>query len=663
MAMPAAPPPGQAVHDRRQMAWAAAALVFGGAPHMFAVVPWVPLVVLGIACWRILAAARGWPLPSLWIRLPITVGAFLAVAINYRSISGVEAGSALLLVMGGMKLLETRSERDRILVVFIGLFLLFAVFLREQAIWSLAWLAGGLLALATALVQTVRRERLLSLPRAIRLAGRLLLQGLPLAAVLFVLFPRIPGPFWALPEDETTGRSGLAETVEPGDISALSLSDEVAFRVRFEGEAPAGNALYWRGPVLERFDGRGWSALPGPRVAPAAAPRITATGAQYAYQLVLEPQGKRWLLALETPLRWSLPGAILSPTMQLLSAEPYRDRLAYRGLSIVSGIGATTATPRTLAANLRLPAGRNPRTQALAQELRAATANDRDYLQRILQMFHDEEFHYSLSPPQLGLQPVDDFLLRTRSGFCEHYASALAVLARAGGIPARVVVGYQGAERNPVGDYWIVRQANAHAWVEAWVDGAWHRIDPTAAVAPERIERGVEDTLARTPGAATRLWRSNLFVNRMALSWDAVNAAWDRWVLAFGPEMQDELLLALGFEVPRPIQLALLAAAASILCLLLTGLALRQRRQRALDPLARDYARLCRKLARCSRPPLLGESPGHYAAAIAAARPELAAEVQALVALYLHLRYGNRGNPADRAGFRRRVRGFRPGRA
>jgi transglutaminase-like putative cysteine protease len=645
--------------DRRRMAWAAAAMVFGGAPHLFSVVPWVPLVVLAIAVWRIAAAARGWPLPSLWLRVPVTLLAFAGVALSYRSVSGVEAGSALLLVMAGMKLLETRTERDRVLVVLIGYFLLFAVFLREQAIWSAAWLVTGAIGITAALTQTVRRQALLAVPTAAALAARIVVQALPVAALLFVLFPRIPGPFWAMPNAKLGGVSGLSEEVSPGDISELSLSDEVAFRVRFDGEVPPAGALYWRGPVLERFDGRAWSAL---RVAPRAgrAPVVARNGPEYGYQLVLEPQGQRWLLALETPLRWSAPRAALAEGLQLLSAEPFWDRISYRARSVVSGIGAMEATAQTLQSNLRLPTDRNPRALALARELRAGARNDADFVGRVLQTFREQSFAYSLSPPPLGQQPVDEFLFGTRVGFCEHYASAFAVLARAGGVPARVVVGYQGGERNPFGGYWIVRQANAHAWTEVWLDGAWRRVDPTAAVAPERIERGFDETLAGSPRVADRLWRSNFVVNRLVLSWDAMNAAWDRRVLAFGPEMQQDLLLALGFDVPRPMQLAVLAGVATLAAMLLLAVTLRHRDGRRDDAAARLYARLCRRLAPVVRPRGAAETAGHYASAIAAARPDLEPEVRAMTDLYLRLRYGGTPDPELQRRLTRMLRRFRP---
>lgn len=647
-------------HERRQVAWAAAAIVFGGAPHLFAVAPWISFLFLGAAAWRIVAATKGWGMPSLWLRLPVTILGFAGVLLTYRSVSGVEAGSALLLVMAGMKLLETRTERDRVVVVFIGYFLLFAVFLREQAIWLVAWLAFGVLGITAALSQTTRRERLLPPPAAARLAGRLAAQALPLAALLFVLFPRIPGPFWAMPSPGTGGVSGLADEIRPGDITELSLSDEVAFRVRFEGRVPPAGALYWRGPVLERFDGRAWTAMPMPAHRAAPPPFVTQ-GPAFGYQVVLEPQGKRWLLALETPVRWSLPRAVLGPGLQLLAAEPLWDRVSYRARSVATGQGATEAGAETLATNLRLPAARNPRTLALARELRGGATDDRDYLDGALGVFREERFVYSLSPPRLGMHSVDDFLFEARAGFCEHYASALAVLLRAGGIPARVVVGYQGGERNPFGDYWIVRQANAHAWVEAWLDGAWQRVDPTAAVAPERIARGFAESLSGSARVSERLWRSNAWVNRLVLSWDAAGAAWDRWVLAFGPEMQDDLLLALGFEVPQTVQLTGLAAIAVSICLALMALAFRYRVAARDDPAARWYALLCRRLAAAVRPRAAAESPAHYAAAVAAARPDLAAEVRRLTDLYLRLRYGGATDPALSRELARSVRRFRAG--
>jgi hypothetical protein len=309
--------------------------------------------------------------------------------------------------------------------------------------------------------------------------------------------------------------------------------------------------------------------------------------------------------------------------------------------------------------NLRLPEGRNPRAFELGRRLRQTSADDRAFLASALQVFREAKFYYSLSPPPLGTNPVDDFLFSTREGFCEHFASALATLARAGGLPARVVVGYQGGELNPFADYWIVRQANAHAWVEVWLDGAWRRVDPTAAVAPERIERGIDQTLTSSAGVAERLWRVNPFVNRLVLSWDALGAAWDRWVLAYGPEMQEDLLLALGFTVPRTLQLAGLAGAAMTLCMIVMGIALRRRHVLRRDPGARLYTELCRRLARVVRPRGAAETAAHYADAVAAARPDLGPAVRVMTELYLRLRYAD-GHPRLERQLARMLSEFHP---
>lgn len=646
--------------ERHQIGWAAATLVFGGAPHLFSVAPWIVLAVLAITLWRVAAAAYNWKLPPLWLRLPLTLLTFAGVLFTYRAISGIEAGSALLLVMAALKLLETSTDRDRMVVVFIGYFLLFAVLLREQAIWSFAWFAFAVTGITAALTQTIGRGPLRSTPAAGVHAALLLLQALPLAALLFLLFPRLPGPFWALPNTTRTGISGLAEQIHPGDISELSLSDAVAFRVRFDGRVPGAGSLYWRGPVLEQFDGRVWSAVATSRQAQTRTPRTSMEGAAYGYQVVLEPHGARWLLALETPIDWSLPHAALGPALQLLNRDTVYERISYRARSVTGGTGAVEAEAVTLSLNQRLPEGLNPQALALARMLRAGSDSDALFLDRLLHWFAERPFVYTLSPPPLGQHTVDEFLFSTRAGFCEHYASALTVLLRAGGVPARVVVGYQGAERNPFGDYWIVRQANAHAWVEAWLEGAWRRVDPTAVVAPERIEQGYAETLAETPRVTARLWRSNLYVNRLALSWDAMNAAWDRWVLAYGPQMQYELLLALGFKVPRTIQLTGLATGASMICLFIMAMALGHHRRRHRDPVARQYGELCRRLARAVRPRRPAETPEAYARSIAELRPDLAPEVLCITDLYLRVRYGGDDHASRRRQLIRAVRRFRP---
>jgi transglutaminase-like putative cysteine protease len=345
------------------------------------------------------------------------------------------------------------------------------------------------------------------------------------------------------------------------------------------------------------------------------------------------------------PLSWDAEGGSLSDTLQLRRERPVDRRLAWRGRSVASGKFLDPRTPAVT--QLMVGEARNPRTAALGRILRARSGSDRAYLQSILGWFRREAFYYTLSPPALGSSPVDDFLFRTRSGFCEHYASAFAVLARAGGIPARVVAGYQGGERNPLGDYWIVRQSDAHAWTEVWLEGRWLRIDPTAAVAPQRIEAGLEAALPEQVTSGLPLLGQTAWLERLALGWDALNATWDRWVLAFGPDQQTALLERLGFRTPTLRELALVCAVSvSLFLLVYTALGLRPRRNRP-EPVEQAWQRLCTRLGRATRPRSPGETATDYAAAVARARPELGPALRAVAELYLALRYEPGSSPAE----------------
>lgn len=640
-----------------QLVWLLGAVAVATLPHATSVAPWVLLALLLAGLWRLLAAARRWRLPGRWSRIGLTLAATFAVALSYRRISGVDAGSALLLVMLALKLLETRSARDRGVVVMIAWFLLFAGFLREQALWSGAQLCAGVLVGTLALLQSARRGAPIGPAPASAQVLRTAALALPLAIALFLLFPRIPSPFWALPTGAAGGRSGLTDQISPGDISSLALSDEVAFRVRFFGAAPEPAQLYWRGPVLDRFDGRRWRASSITPREPPAAPRQRPGAATFDYESVLEPSGQRWLLPLETPLEWSVPGATLSASLELRSLMPLDQRAAWRGRSQPTGEMPAPRPPD--ATDTFLPAVGNPRTRALAEALWRDAASPGAFLSSVLRLFREQPFFYTLQPPALGADPVDAFLFQTRSGFCEHYASAFAVLARAAGLPARLVAGYQGGERNPFGGYWIVRQSDAHAWTEVWLDGRWVRFDPTAAVAPERIELGLDAATGRTATDLPLLGSGSL-AERLALSWDAANAAWDRWVLAFGPDAQIALMRGMGLQ--RPVSRDLVWILALTMSLLMGALTLaflwRGRRRR--DPIEAAWARFCRRLARVTRPREPAEGPSEYGAAAAALRPDLEPAIRGITGLYVRLRY--EGFPAPEAvrRFRSAVSAFRP---
>lgn len=631
-------------------------MVVSVTPHAGSVATWVIATVPLAAAWR-LAIERGLLRPpGRIIRGIATFAVAFGVVYGYRGIAGVDAGSALLIGMMSLKFVETRTRRDRAIIVLIGWFVLFAGFLREQSLLSVAQLAAGLGTGSVALVLGARHARP-AVPEAARASGLLLLRALPLALALFLLFPRLPGAFWALPQPGDKARTGLSDRMSPGDISTLALSAEVAFRVRFEGESPPMRELYWRGPVLESFDGRRWSSVRGSVRAADSSPEAVES-APLRYEVTLEPHGSRWLLPLELPTAWDGPPAGLSAAAELLLERPLERRIIWRGGSAPGG--ALEAAGEPSIHTRRYATLRNPRTQALARNLRADAASDGDYLRLLLRRFREQPYFYTLEPPLLGEHPVDAFLFETRAGFCEHYASAFAVLARAAGVPARVVTGYQGGQWNPVGGYWIVRQSDAHAWVEAWLDGRWQRFDPTAAVAPERIRDGVEAALAGDglPFAAGGAWFGDL-----QLQWDTLNAMWDRWVLAFGPDRQAEMVEKLGLSAPSARDIALLCALTLAVMLVAYHLLHGRHAPPRPDPLEREWSRLCRRLGKLSRPRRSSETALDYARAVSLLRPDLAATLLPLTERYLRLRYDGPAPEAELSAFVRQARAYPPRRA
>lgn len=643
-----------------QLLWLLLLIAVVSAPHLATLPFWVSGIILVAAVWRLGAALKRWPMPGTILRGTLTLGSALAVGLAWRRISGLEVGSALLLIMLALKLLETHSARDRSLVVLIAWFVLFAAFLREQSLGSVPLLAAGVVIGTLALLQAARSGRVITPSTALLLTARLLMHAVPLALALFLLFPRLPGPLWALPSDAHNGRTGLSSQMSPGDITSLAKSSEAAFRVRFDGAPPERSQLYWRGPVLESFDGRRWRALPDSsrkEKVSQPVPQNAATAPVYSYEIMLEPHNQRWLLPLETPLSWGADDASLSPAGELLSGRPLATRTAWRGRSVAAPRFRDGRRPEQ--ATREFNAARNPRSAALATRMRATAESDRAYLRSILAMFRQQAYYYTLEPPALGNQPIDDFLFRTRSGFCEHYASAFAMLARAAGIPARVVTGYQGGEPNPLADYWIVRQSDAHAWTEVWLDGYWQRYDPTAAVAPERVDAGMAAALPGSVNAELLLLGNSPWFGQVAFGWDALNAQWDRWVLAFGPDQQNALLGRLGFTSPSLRDLALVCAVTvSTILLLFTWLTLRNRGAEP-DPLEQSWQYLCRRLARLSRPRKPGEAPREYVAVVIAAQPDLAASLNSLTTLYLRLRYESVANHTEILRFRQLVRQLR----
>ena len=636
-AHPLAPELRQA--SARDLAWLVASLVLVIAPHMLRAPWWLTLLTLCLYGWRLYFALNRAPLPSRWLVLGVAAVAMLGVWIEFRTLFGRQAGILLLMLFSGLKLLETRTHRDAAIGAFLGYFLIITNFLYTQTIPTALAMGVGLFLLTTTLIGFNAPSRP---PRAnLRSAGVLIAHAAPAALALFLLFPRVQGPLWGLPQDAYAGMTGLSDTMTPGSLASLAQSDAIAFRAEFQGEPPPAPLRYWRGPVLWDFDGRTWSIGPSFFVE-FAAPR--SGRGTYRYEVVLEPHNRFWLFALETAA--SLPqSARMSFDGQVIANSPVRSRLRYELASVIAPQAEPRDSAGVLRRALRLPPESNPRASALAAQWREASADDAEVLARAIAFLKQGRYLYTLEPPLLGVNSVDQFLFVTKEGFCEHFSSAFVFLMRAAGIPARVVTGYQGGEYNPINGYLLVRQSEAHAWSEVWLDGrGWVRVDPTAAVAPDRIERGIAAALAEggesLPGS---FLRQNALFNQLRLAWDATNTFWNTQVVAFGEQQQRWLLerLNLGDGGWQQLGIALVLALIVFFAAMSVYLGWRFR-PRAKDPLAQIYDQLCRKLARRGLPRAAHEGPSDYVARVLQVRPELAPLLVEARNLYVALRYGPR---------------------
>jgi transglutaminase-like putative cysteine protease len=620
--------------------------------------PHVPVWLTAMAglalAWRGWLAWRDRPLPARWLLFLLVATGTGGVLIQFRTLFGQNPGVALLVVFLALKLLETRSTRDGLAIVFLAYFLALAQFFYSQSIQA---------ALATAAATLVATAALASLtdcrrpwPLQLKSAGTMLVQATPFMLLLFLLFPRIQGPLWGLPKDAHSALTGLSETMAPGSISQLSQSDAIAFRVRFSGPEPARRQLYWRGPVLSEFDGRVWRPeREQPRL---RLPYPVPENGGIEHEITLEPHGKPWLFALELPGRLP-PDTLITRHYQLLAKAPVVSRQRYEVLSFPElPVGLDEADPGRRQA-LALPAGSNPRLRALAATWRAEAGSDQEVLNRAQAFFLGQQLTYTLEPPLLGEHAADEFLFDTRQGFCEHFANAFAVAMRAAGIPARVVTGYQGGEMNPVDGFMIVHQYDAHAWTEVWLAGrGWLRVDPTAISAPSRIDLNLASAVPLGDPLPFLVRIDAVWLQDLRFRWDAVTNAWNQWVLGYTPRRQRELLTRLGMS--RPDWQSMTAALAILSGTVLLGLAAwTLRRRQRQDPAAALWARLSRRLARRGLARQPWEGPSDYAERVAAALPERAAQMRAITRLYTGLRYGQ-APPRQIDELRRLVASFKP---
>ncbi len=582
-------------------------------------------------------------LPSRWFRGGLALLCFLGVFATYSAISGVGPGSALLAIMAALKLLETRLRRDQFVLLFISIFLVMSSSLREQYLWSLPYLLGSTLIILTAWLR-MSAGKSETAKQSFSTGGRLLLYAAPLAIAMWIFFPRLASPFWAVPIDTSRASSGLSDTMSPGDISSLSLSDEVAFRVQFDGDLPESRELYWRGLVMTRFNGRTWTSSE-PRIDRKAKDQISYRGDPISYEVTLEPTRQQWVFAMDMPMTWSLARTFMGPHQQLARITPIEQRISYEVVSYPDYVVQAELPSIFRQWYTSIPDNGNQRSSELAREMRAAAGSDTAFVDAVLAMFHEEEYFYTLQPPALGSSPVDQFLFDTRQGFCEHYASAFAFMMRAAGIPSRVVLGYQGGEYNPMGGHLIVRQSDAHAWTEVWVEPyGWYRIDPTSAVAPERIEYGARGATLEGFGEGWGFSAPSQLLQNLVMTWDAMNAKWNEWVLGYGPDTQNSFMEWLGMDDPdwRKMLLTLVGSVIGLI-LLISGLMMLRSRPPTRDRAAILYDKFIRKTGLERR---TGETEQAFEKRTLAESNLPGDSVSSVTVAYLDARYGVKGADA-----------------
>ncbi len=653
--------------DRQAFYWLYLTAVCAVLPAVAQLPLWLVAAFGASLGWRFASDHRGWRRPGRILRTLLLVLVVVAVYRQYNTVLGREPGVALLVGLLGLKFLEIRTLRDYLLSLFLFYLVLLGVYLQEQALWLGAWTLLTVSISLVAMIHVVQPHGLNTRAK-LRHAGVLVAKALPLMLVAYLLFPRIQGTLWGLPVDAHAGLTGLSEIMRPGSINSLSESTAPAFRVTFEGAMPPPRDLYWRSLVLTDTDGRSWSR---PRRASADADEsFEGLGEPVRYTVTLEPSDKPWMPALDLPAEIPAEGRARNGyTLEFRASM--RERQTYT-LSSYPRYRTPALDPEERAVNLQLPEETSARVQALADQWRRAQAEPLAIASAALAHFRQENFVYTLKPPLLGPDPVDEFLFETRRGFCEHYTAAFVTLLRAAGVPARIVNGYQGGEINVAGNYLIVRQSDAHAWAEVWMPGSgWTRVDPTNAVAPERVELG-SDALRRLaergvvpgslpPAAVLRaielggLDKTFLYAR---LYWDLANLSWYRWVVGYGKQRQERFLAGLGLgAISWGKLLAVLGGIA--LLILLAYLAWQWRPRAAHDPVHAVYLRFCRKLARAGLERAPHEGPLDFARRAATARADLALAIGDITRLYLKLRYGPGELAGERQVLRRAVAAFR----
>ncbi len=638
---------------RDSLIWLLVAQAFAIFPLFIYLPLWIPVFWIFSAVWRVQIYRGAWPFPSNKIKFFLGTAAILGLFISYAGSVGVEPLVGFLLISFILKLLEVRTKNDYLLIIYVGFITVAAQFLFFQTMFVAIYGCISAILLICAW-NTNYRSHDVSAKKQIFSSGILFLQSLPLMLVLFIVLPRV-GTLWHVPIPQKTGVTGFSNTMSPGDFSSLSQSREVAFRVSFDkGQdlniLPVKSQWYWRGLVLDEFDGRSWTqkdrlifSRPYQNDVPKSwGLSVVDENDTLRYSILMEPHQQEWLFTLMAPvfIDSSSLNVFFVDKYSAKSKIPVSSRTQYHVISNLSYIASPEALSKTIRRhNLRLPANFNPKTLALVEDWQKRGLEGRALVDEALS-YYRSSFTYTLRPPTLGLHSVDEFLFDSQRGFCEHFASSFVVMMRAAGIPARVVLGYQGGEFNPIENYIIVRQSNAHAWTEVWFEGeGWVRVDPTAAVSPSRIEQGLEESLGLDDRElVTGFFKGDIFA-AMQLQIDALSFTWHRWVLSYDTDSQASLFKKLlgGAEGWR-VAFFFVGFVSAVLLLYYLWFTLKGRVEH--DYLEQEvFSQFLKTLKKAGYSPRKGETENQFSRRVSENRPEWSSQITSIATLYSEIAY------------------------
>jgi len=638
-------------------------------PHFFNQKPLITACNLVFIAWRLLYEMQIIKLPKQFARVSLAILTFVVVAYMHKTVLGLFAGSALLTVMLCLKLLEMHTWRDKVVVISLAYFVTVTNFLYDQSLILGVYLLLVVIVLTTTLIAFNRKttNHKTEQYEILRLATNIVVQAIPLTLLLFFLFPRIPGPLWSLPDDAHSGLTGLSDSMTPGKISQLSNNESIAFRVKFKNSTPQSSRRYWRGPVFNHFDGQTW------RDAITQKPEYTSTAIMLRnkaiisaqakpieYSVMLEPHNKTWLFGLDIPTK--IPSnTFLSTNYELHKPQPVKKLIRYELISYTD-YKLDPYSQDSFRQYLHVPSQSAPKTRRLVKALLAQTIGSPQPKAQLVKLALDhiknEPFYYTQRPPLLHNDPIDEFLFETRKGFCEHYASAFAVLTRIAGIPSRVVTGYLGGEYNSAGKYWSIKQSDAHAWTEVWLPNqGWVRIDPTAVIPTNRVEYSthIERFSPGTLSAGNFKWLSQAW-RTIRHRWDSANYFWNIWIIGYDDQQQTNLLSRMGFENISWKSLSILLFSSLSVVLGVIGLIILKRNNKSdQDPVQAIYTKYCKKLARIGITRKPGETAIQLADRVSQTKPELNAKLNNVTALYNKLRYSKASDTDLYANFKKTV--------